>query len=360
VSINTSYTDSEINSALQYCELILPQVSRTFAINIRVLEGELYRAVLVAYLFCRLVDTVEDSSILSLKTQADLLKRYAEIFSSAEIQQSEIELWQEMWGEIDQNDPEHSLVANCDKLFILFASLTEESQGAICGCVSEMATGMRSTLLEVRPGTSGIRALQSLEELESYCYYVAGTVGKMLTSLFIGNIPDLNDERREVMNRLDLSFALGLQLTNIIKDCATDYERGWCYLPGSLLRAAEVSPERMLETELQPRVLHVLNQLVLKTAVHLEDALEYTLAIPPSAPKIRLFNLWSLFFAIRTLVRAWDNPELLDPNSKVKIPRHEIYRTIAETREAVESDTALRGLFSLIRSRIPSTCDALS
>jgi hypothetical protein len=47
--------------ARRFCEAILPHVSRTFAIGIRVLPGTLGRAVLTAYLICRIADTVEDA-----------------------------------------------------------------------------------------------------------------------------------------------------------------------------------------------------------------------------------------------------------------------------------------------------------
>jgi farnesyl-diphosphate farnesyltransferase len=43
--------------ARRFCELVLPAVSRTFAIGIRVLPGDLGRAVLTSYLICRLADT---------------------------------------------------------------------------------------------------------------------------------------------------------------------------------------------------------------------------------------------------------------------------------------------------------------
>jgi phytoene/squalene synthetase len=39
---------------------ILPAVSRTFALSIRVLPGTLGQAVLVSYLLCRVADTLED------------------------------------------------------------------------------------------------------------------------------------------------------------------------------------------------------------------------------------------------------------------------------------------------------------
>ena len=68
--------------ALKFCVEILPQVSRTFAINIRVLKGELYRAVLVAYLFCRIVDTVEDAEDLSIDLRNRLLDEYMAFFEA--------------------------------------------------------------------------------------------------------------------------------------------------------------------------------------------------------------------------------------------------------------------------------------
>src|SRR5574341_51817 len=44
-----------------YCRDVLPRVSRTFAINIRLLAGGMGDAVRVAYLLCRTADALEDS-----------------------------------------------------------------------------------------------------------------------------------------------------------------------------------------------------------------------------------------------------------------------------------------------------------
>ena len=47
-----------------YCQQTLPKVSRTFALNIKTLQGERHRSVLIAYLFCLTVDNVEDAAEL--------------------------------------------------------------------------------------------------------------------------------------------------------------------------------------------------------------------------------------------------------------------------------------------------------
>src|SRR5437879_6584962 len=43
-----------------FCEAMLPRVSRTFALSIQALPSSLRDAVTVAYLLCRIVDTIED------------------------------------------------------------------------------------------------------------------------------------------------------------------------------------------------------------------------------------------------------------------------------------------------------------
>src|SRR5437667_7267848 len=44
-----------------YCRAVLPRVSRTFAINIRLLGKDLREPVRIAYLLCRICDALEDS-----------------------------------------------------------------------------------------------------------------------------------------------------------------------------------------------------------------------------------------------------------------------------------------------------------
>ena len=56
-----------------YCQEILPKVSRTFALNICCLKNDLHKAVLSAYLFCRVIDTVEDAPKLDASKKIDLL-----------------------------------------------------------------------------------------------------------------------------------------------------------------------------------------------------------------------------------------------------------------------------------------------
>src|SRR3989442_2744085 len=44
-----------------FCRRMLPRVSRTFALNIRLLGGSMREAVRIGHLLCRIADTIEDA-----------------------------------------------------------------------------------------------------------------------------------------------------------------------------------------------------------------------------------------------------------------------------------------------------------
>src|SRR5262245_29563636 len=69
---------SSIAADLAYCHEVLPRVSRTFAINIRLLGPALRDPVCVGYLLCRASDALEDSwpgSPEQVRERFDLFRR---------------------------------------------------------------------------------------------------------------------------------------------------------------------------------------------------------------------------------------------------------------------------------------------
>ena len=87
-------------------------------------------------------------------------------------------------------------------------------------------------------GDAGPVDLQKWEELEVYCYRVAGTVGLMMMRVF-----GLEDESAEP-RALDLGR--GMQLTNILRDVAEDGAAGRIYLPAQEREAYGVRREDLL------------------------------------------------------------------------------------------------------------------
>lgn len=67
-------------TALAFARGIIGRVSRTFAIGISVLPGDLKRAVLVGYLLCRIADTIEDDGTATAARRQELLARFLTCF----------------------------------------------------------------------------------------------------------------------------------------------------------------------------------------------------------------------------------------------------------------------------------------
>ncbi len=345
--------DKSSTDAYTYCRSVLPRVSRTFALNIGVLDGELHRAILCAYLFCRIVDTVEDTPGLDPALRRRLVTDYAELFSTPLPESSALHDWIALWPNPLEPSGELDLARNVWRVVDVFAPLPETVRTAVSQCVKEMSLGMQQTLEIPADPQTKLHQLQSQDDLNRYCYYVAGTVGRMLTEVFCFYSPEIGESDRRVMLTLDQSFARALQLTNIIKDCARDYGRGWCYLPVDLMHRHGVAVGEFFTRSQQPNALRVLNHLIVLAAGDLKAALEFTLIIPPRRRRIRLFNLWSLFFAARTLAKAWNNPALLDPAHPVKISRSAVYRTMLGTFLFSANPNRLRAMLNDHLRHIP-------
>src|SRR5438034_1070405 len=107
-----------------------------------------------------------------------------------------------------------------ERVVRMTARFDEQQRAAIQRCIEVMCYGMHHF-----QSTASPRGLPLSSDLDSYCYYVAGVVGEMLTELFCGHSPQIAQQRTG-MHELDVSFAQGLQITNILKDVWVDRGRG--------------------------------------------------------------------------------------------------------------------------------------
>jgi farnesyl-diphosphate farnesyltransferase len=330
-----------------FCTEMLPKVSRTFAICIRLLPSDLSHPVLVAYLLCRIADSIEDSPTLSSDTKRDLLGQFSRCLRPGGGSADSLHT---AFASPSSND-EH-LAREADIVLREFARLPSEQQDAIRPWVQEMSAGM-AEYAQRRSGTGRehIEALSTVEELDRYCYYVAGTVGHMLTELFCLHAGCREQEEYGELDSLATSFGLGLQLTNIIKDVADDRRRGWVFVPQELCHLVGITPEQLHDEHHRDGAQRVMTLLIDKARTHLLDALRYTTVIPRRQYGIRLFCLSALYFAVRTLRLAATDDRLLDPSHKLKITRGQVYRTLAVTRLVAPSDTLTRRYFRRLAGR---------
>ena len=303
--------------AEQFARDVLPAVSRTFALSIRVLPGELGRAVLTAYLLCRIADTLEDAPTLPAERKATLLDELERCFDDAVVADTFPSLVSEITG-----DAAHvRLTRNADLVFVLFRSLPEATRGHVRRWVLEMIVGMRKFVL-LYP--FGIR-IQTVDEYKEYCYYVAGTVGYLLTDLWHEHSSSISDARYLVLRERCREFAEALQTVNILKDVATDAKKeNSIYVPEELLRLHGSSHATMLEPDRIPGTREALATLVRLAWRDLDGARRYLLLIPRRAVSIRLFCMMPLLFAYATLRDLTRTPQALARGDVVKISRREV------------------------------------
>jgi farnesyl-diphosphate farnesyltransferase len=330
--------------AARFCEAILPAVSRTFALGIKVLPGALGRAVLDAYLLCRIADTVEDAPGIDPDVKAALFDDFLAAFSDAEALARFTTGVQDLTGDLAHL----TLTKNTPLVFAHFAALPADTRAVVQKWVAEMAVGMRKFVL-LYP--DGIR-IQTLDEYKEYCYYVAGTVGYMLTDLWHEHSPSIGAKRYAILRERCRAFAEALQTVNILKDVAVDAEKeNSVYVPEELLRAQGSSQSRILSPELIASNREALAQLI-KLAWHdLEEALVYLLDIPRRAVQIRLFCILPLLLAYATLRDLVQSTAMLQPGGSVKITRREVKSLLMTGSMLVMSNAGVRWLVARVRRR---------
>jgi len=332
-----------------YCIKTLPRVSRTFALNISVLKGDLHKSILVAYLFCRTIDTVEDAGKLDAPNKIRLLLDFASLLKDTENRSPALNKWIEDISIVDGSPADLDLLHNTQKVFNVFDSLQEKYQQQIIPSVCTMAQGM--AYFQKKFGFGQMTLLENAEELEEYCYFVAGAVGEMLCNLFLQEMPGLSAANKETMRRTAISFGLGLQITNISKDIITDRGRGWSYVPRSIIEANGLTPDEFHAGASTEKDLKVLENLLSKTVGHLNDALDFILAIPASQMRIRLFCIWPLWMAMETVAVLHNNHDLLKSDSNVKITRKTVKRILRRTPFICWSNSLLKRSFKNILKR---------
>ena len=120
-----------------FCAAMLPKVSRTFAICIRLLPADLEHPVLVAYLLCRIADTIEDTASLSTADKERLLQDFQRCLDPEGSDATSLR-------DAFRDAPDHDgvLSREADAVLREFRRLPDAQQQAIRPWVKEMSEGM--------------------------------------------------------------------------------------------------------------------------------------------------------------------------------------------------------------------------
>jgi farnesyl-diphosphate farnesyltransferase len=328
--------DHPING-FHYERRALNAVSRSFALTIPQLPEGLRDAVTNAYLICRMVDTIEDEKALNPEQKLTFFREFMDVLDGrAEPGRFAAAVIPFLNGSTPPE--ERDLISHAPLIMSDFFLLRPKQQDAIRRCAGIMIEGMyRYQAMQQDRGLAG------MEDLEDYCYHVAGVVGEMLTELFCDYSPVIAKNRKPLLE-LGVSFGKGLQMTNILKDLWDDRKRDVCWLPRSLIRSQEGQDGKPAPDRLSADYERSLADITAHAMLHLENAVRYTLLIPRSETGIRKFCLWAIGMAVFTLRKVNRNLDYAG-GSEVKISRRMLMAIILVTSATVRSNFLLEKLF---------------
>jgi len=178
-----------IAEAHDYCDRLTRTQAANFSYGIRLLPPEKRSALSAVYALARRIDDIGDGP--------DPLPVKRDALSVVRREISDISL--------DSSDPIYVAVADSARRFPLPLSAFGE---LIDGCEMDL---------------DGV-TYQTIDELETYCVAVAGSIGRLSLAVFAPAAPPA---AARLANRLGLA----LQLTNILRDIREDLARGRIYLP---------------------------------------------------------------------------------------------------------------------------------
>ena len=339
-------TDSDLACQAQ----LLQEVSRTFALTIPQLPHRLRWPVTNAYLLCRIADTIEDEPALSPAQKQAFWDRFVQVIAGHEDATSFARDLGALLSSATAKQ-ERDLVASCNRVIRVTATLRPSQRGAIVRCLRIMSRGMME--FQRNPNPVGLKDCSCLDR---YCYYVAGVVGEMLTELFCDYSAAVNAQRKDLL-ALSVAYAQGLQMTNILKDLWDDKRRGVCWLPRDVFRESGYELERLSPGESDPRFLNGIFELVAITGRRLRDGLRYILLIPAHETGLRRYLLWSLGLSVLMLRRLYRTPSFRNGRT-IKLSRWSVAGLIFLTSVLARSDSALKFLFKTATRGLPGGAQA--
>jgi farnesyl-diphosphate farnesyltransferase len=162
---------------------------------------------------------------------------------------------------------------------------------------------------------AGKLGLDTVEDFDLYCHYVAGLVGEGLSRLFAAS----GKEPAWLGEQLTLSNSMGLMLqkTNILRDFREDVDEGRLFWPREIWgKYGFEDPKEMYQPEREQQALWALSEMTLDTLRHAVDSLDYLTLLKNQT----VFNFCAIpqTMALATLAVCYMNPQVFHRNVKIR------------------------------------------
>jgi len=293
----TPQIPTNVTADQRYSYVKLTQTSRSFSAGILGLTEEFRYAIMIFYLVLRALDTIEDDMKPSVDSKVKNLTTFHE------------HLTEPGWTLSGFGDKKYEieLLENFDKVISSFAQLKPEYQVIIKDVCKKMGGGMAEFLT---------RKVDTLEDWDLYCWYVAGLVGEGLSRIFSAS--KLEDPVIGENKKLYKSMGLFLQKTNIIRDYLEDINE--CPPRVFYPKAAWSKWANDITDFKDPKninaAVNCLNELITNALRHASDCIDYLEVLRD--PTVFKFCAIPQVMAIATLYECYNNPQVFKKEVKIR------------------------------------------
>ncbi|XP_043713119.1 squalene synthase 1-like [Telopea speciosissima] len=308
-----------------FCYTMLHKVSRSFALVIQQLGPELRNAVCIFYLVLRALDTVEDDTSIPSDTKVPILKAFHQ------------HIYDRDWHFSCGTKHYKVLMDQFHLVSTAFSELGRSYQEAIEDITKRMGAGMAKFIL---------KEVETVDDYDEYCHYVAGLVGLGLSKLFYASrLEDLAPDS------LSNSMGLFLQKTNIIRDYLEDINeipKSRMFWPRQIWSKYANKLEDLKYKENSKKAVQCLNDMVTNALIHVEDCLKYMSSLRD--PAIFRFCAIPQIMAIGTLALCYNNVEVF--RGVVKIRRGLTAKVIDRTKTISDVYGAFFDFSCMLKSKV--------
>ncbi|KAI0676095.1 squalene synthase [Trametes maxima] len=299
--------------SMRRCWEFLDQTSRSFSGVIKELEGELARVVCLFYLVLRGLDTIEDDMTLPDEKKQPILRQFHKLAVTPG--------W--TFTECGPKEKDRQLLVEWTVVSEELNRLDSWYLDIIIDITEKMQTGMAD--YAHKAATTNELYVQTIDEYNLYCHYVAGLVGEGLTRFWSAS----GKEADWLGAQLELSNAMGtmLQKTNIIRDFREDAEERRFFWPREIWgreaygkavggRPAFTDMTQLYAPGNEKQALWVQSGMVVDVLGHACDSLDY----------LRLLTKQSVFsfcaipqtMAMATLTLCFMNYDMFQRHIKIR------------------------------------------
>ncbi|RYR69791.1 hypothetical protein Ahy_A03g016341 isoform B [Arachis hypogaea] len=309
----------------RFCYTMLHKVSRSFALVIQQLGTELRNAVCIFYLVLRALDTVEDDTSIDTDVKVPILIAFHN------------RIYDRDWHFSCGTNNYKVLMDQFHHVSTAFLELGKGYQEAIEDITKRMGAGMAKFIC---------KEVETIDDYDEYCHYVAGLVGLGLSKLFhASGSEDLAPD--------DLSNSMGLflQKANIIRDYLEDINeipKSRMFWPRQIWSKYVNKLEELKYPENSIKAVQCLNDMVTNALMHAEDSLKYMSALRDLA--IFRFCAIPQIMAIGTIALCYNNIEVF--RGVVKMRRGLTAKVIDRTKTMADVYGAFFDFACILESKV--------